>query len=111
MCRNIIKQPIDGILDLHTFKPKDVKELIKDYLEECIKNKIFHLRIIHGKGKGILQRIVHSQLSKSELVESYSLGDINSGGWGSTIVKLKDQDSHFAITGNPNEKLKSKLNI
>ena len=85
MCKNIIKQPIDGILDLHAFDPKEVKELINDYIRECLKNKIFHLRIIHGKGKGVLKRIVHSQLAKSEFVESYSLGDINSGAWGQLL--------------------------
>jgi len=84
-----LKQPINGILDLHTFKPSQVKELINDYIQECLKNKIYHLRIIHGKGKGILQRIVHSRLEKNEFVNTYSLGDINSGTWGATVVTLK----------------------
>ncbi len=83
-----IELPIDGILDLHHFSPKEVKELIPDYIEACLDNKIYSIRIIHGKGKGVLRRIVHSVLDKSEEVESYRLADDRSS-WGATLVELK----------------------
>ena len=46
--------PIDGVLDLHTFHPKDVKGLVPEYLRECRRQGIYNVRIIHGKGTGIL---------------------------------------------------------
>jgi DNA-nicking Smr family endonuclease len=82
---------IDGILDLHTFSPKDLKTLIPDYLDECRKKRIVEVRIIHGKGKGNLRRSVHALLQRNPLVASYQLADLQSGSWGATIVTLKPQ--------------------
>lgn len=82
-----IELPIDGILDLHLFSPKEVKELIPDYIEACLKKKIYSIRIIHGKGKGVLRRLVHSILDKHDEVNSYRLADDRSS-WGATLVEL-----------------------
>ncbi len=82
---------IDGVLDLHTFSPKDLKTLIPDYLDECWKKRILEVRIIHGKGKGNLRRSVHALLQRNPLVVSYRLADLQSGSWGATITTLKPQ--------------------
>jgi DNA-nicking Smr family endonuclease len=82
--------PIDGVLDLHTFSPRDVKDLVPDYLDECRNRGIFHVRIIHGKGIGNLRRTVHSILSKHPLVLSFTLDHPQYGGWGATIVYLRE---------------------
>ena len=42
-----IELPINGVLDLHTFRPADVKTLVPDYLDECRKRGIYHIRIPH----------------------------------------------------------------
>lgn len=84
-----VPYPVDGVLDLHTFSPGDVKTLIPDYIEACDKVGIHHLRIIHGKGTGTLRRIVHSILDKDERVSSYQLAGPGAGGWGATLVTLK----------------------
>jgi len=76
--------PIDGVLDLHTFAPKDVKDLVATYIDECMKIGISDIEIIHGKGKGVLRKIVHSILDRHPHVVSYSYGRT----WGSTLVKL-----------------------
>ncbi len=76
-------------LDLHTFAPRDVASLVPDYIDECVARGYEQVRIIHGKGVGNLRRIVHSALERHEAVESYSLGDHTSGGWGATVVRLK----------------------
>jgi DNA-nicking Smr family endonuclease len=81
--------PIDGTLDLHAFHPQDVKQLIPDYLKECQKRDIFHVRIIHGKGTGSLRRTVHANLRKNSRVVSWRQGNENSGSWGATLVELK----------------------
>jgi DNA-nicking Smr family endonuclease len=84
-----VQFPIDGTLDLHTFNPRDVKHLVPDYIKECRKRKILHLRIIHGKGTGVLRRKVHSILKKNPYVMDYHLAGIDGGSWGATIVDLK----------------------
>jgi len=90
-----IQLPITGILDLHTFKPSEVKDLVPDYLAACHEKRIFQVRIIHGKGTGTLRQTVHSILSKHPLVSSFSLDYPEYGGWGATIVFLV----HPSVTG------------
>ncbi len=84
-----VEMPIDGVLDLHTFHPKEVKALVPDYLEECKNLGIYEIRIIHGKGTGTLKKIVESILKKSPLVEGFRQGGHGSGSWGATLVDLK----------------------
>lgn len=83
-----VELPIDGVLDLHTFHPKHIKELVPDYLDECRIRGILEVRIIHGKGTGTLRRIVQSILEKHPAVKSFRLGGHGSGGWGATQVDL-----------------------
>jgi DNA-nicking Smr family endonuclease len=84
-----IQLPINGELDLHTFNPQDIKELVPAYLAACQEKGILQVRIIHGKGMGNLRRTVHSILSKMAEVISYSLATEHYGGWGATIVYLR----------------------
>ena len=84
-----IQVPIDGLLDLHTFKPREINELVLDYLAACRERGIFQIRIIHGKGIGNLRRTVHAILAKHPEVIEYSLANEHFGGWGATIVHLR----------------------
>jgi DNA-nicking Smr family endonuclease len=84
-----VKIPIEDHLDLHTFRPEELAELLEEYLCECIRAKIFSVRIIHGKGKGILKRRVQSLLRKNPLVTSFKDAPPEAGGWGATLVELK----------------------
>ncbi|MFH2044851.1 MAG: Smr/MutS family protein [Pseudomonadota bacterium] len=84
-----VKIPIEDSIDLHTFRPQDVSGLLSEYFEECIANGIYTVRIIHGKGKGILKNNVAQILKKSPYVISFSDSPPERGGWGSTIAELK----------------------
>ena len=84
--------PIDGTLDLHTFNPREVKDLVPDYLALCRDKGILQVRIIHGKGTGAMQRTVHSILARIPEVASFRLAGEDGGGWGATIVILRPVD-------------------
>lgn len=88
-----IELPIDGVLDLHTFRPKDIKDLVPDYLAACRAKGILLVRIIHGKGIGNLRRSVHAILSRDGSVASFALDHPEYGGWGATLVQLKPLDT------------------
>lgn len=83
-----VEFPITGELDLHTFRPQDLGDLLPAYLSACQEKHILSVRIIHGKGTGTLRTTVHAFLQRSPLVASFQLGDETSGSWGATRVKL-----------------------
>lgn len=86
----IVELPIDGVLDLHTFRPGDVKELLPAYFAECTQRRIFEVRVIHGKGTGQLRRLVESVLQRDPQVAGFRAARPEEGGWGATIVTLKE---------------------
>lgn len=87
-----IEVDINGTLDLHGFRPRDIGSLIPEYLDLCREKDILQVRIIHGKGTGALRQGVHVLLdrlqSKGEIV-SYALASGSGGGYGATIVHLQ----------------------
>src|SRR5712671_3678176 len=84
-----LRLPIDGVLDLHTFRPADVKGVVTDYLAECRARGILQVRVIHGKGIGQLRLTVHSILAKYPHVISFAQAGEAYGGSGATIVTLR----------------------
>ena len=84
-----VKIDIEDVLDLHTFKPSDVPDLLEDYIIECVKAGIFSLRIIHGKGKGVQKKRVQKLLKNNPRVDSFQDAPPEAGGWGATLVELK----------------------
>jgi len=80
---------IDGVLDLHTFRPDELGDLLPDYIDACLARGILDLRIIHGKGTGALRRSVAAILGRHPAVASFRPADETAGGWGATLVRLK----------------------
>jgi dsDNA-specific endonuclease/ATPase MutS2 len=85
--------PIDGVLDLHTFSPRDVKDLVPEYIGECLRRGLTEIRIIHGKGTGALKATVQALLKKDPRVAGFTDAGLDAGGWGATIVKLADPNA------------------
>lgn len=86
-----IDLPIDGTLDLHTFHPREVKDLVAEYLAACRERGILEVRIIHGKGTGALRETVHAVLAKLPEVREFKLAGEDRGSWGATLVRLHPQ--------------------
>ena len=84
--------PANGTLDLHTFQPGELKDLIPVYLAACREKGILQVRIIHGKGTGTLRRTTHAILSGLTYVSSFSTAGEDAGGWGATLVTIKRSD-------------------
>jgi dsDNA-specific endonuclease/ATPase MutS2 len=83
-----VKIPITGVLDLHDFNPREVKELVLEYLDQCQLKGVYEGRIIHGKGMGTLREIVQSTLRKYPQIKNFHSSDLNAGGWGATSFSL-----------------------
>lgn len=84
--------PITSELDLHTFRPSDLGELLPEYFLECRKRGILEVRVIHGKGTGTLREGVHRLLERLPEVRGFRLGDHATGSWGATVVTLAPWD-------------------
>ena len=84
-----VRVPIDGTLDLHTFAPGELSELLRDYIAACLESGIYDLRIIHGKGKGVMRARVRSLLEKDSRVAAMGDAPSEAGGWGATVVALR----------------------
>ena len=84
-----IEYPVDGVLDLHMFAPKDAASVVDEYLNVCHEKVIHEVKIIHGKGKGALRKTVHALLEKHPLILDFTL-DSGPSSWGATIARLRN---------------------
>jgi len=87
----VFKSAIDGVLDLHAFRPKEVPDLVREYLRSCRAAGITEIRIIHGKGKGVLRETVHALLRREPMVKNFRLANDRSS-WGATLVDIYPPD-------------------
>ncbi|HTT70753.1 MAG TPA: Smr/MutS family protein [Anaeromyxobacteraceae bacterium] len=87
--REPVELPIDGTLDLHAFRPGEVGDLLPEWLEACRARGILEVRIIHGKGQGVLRRTVQALLARSPAVLRFSTADETAGGFGATLATLR----------------------
>ena len=84
-----IPYPITDEIDLHTFRPAEVPDLLDSYFAECMRLGFRQVRVVHGKGTGALREKVHAYLQRSRQVASFHLADESGGGWGATRVTLQ----------------------
>ncbi|MBK9154215.1 MAG: Smr/MutS family protein [Chloracidobacterium sp.] len=80
---------ITDSIDLHAFRPKEVRAVVEAYLQEARARGFKFVRIIHGKGVGVQREIVRKVLGETDFVKGFKSGDEFSGGWGATIAELR----------------------
>ncbi len=78
--------PIDGTLDLHAFRPQDVRSVVEEYLSAARAGGLHEIRVIHGRGTGVQRGIVQATLEASPLVAAF--WDDHDSHLGATIVRL-----------------------
>lgn len=84
-----VQIPIEDALDLHAFRPRDVRSVVDEYLHEAAKRGFHEVRLIHGRGIGVQRQAVRALLEGHPLVAAYRDAPAERGGWGATIVALR----------------------
>ncbi len=92
--------PLDGVLDLHAFRPQEVPDLLREYLRACRTVRLTEIRIIHGKGKGVLRETVHALLQREPMVRNFRLANDRSS-WGATLVDIYPPDVPLPPRSSP----------
>jgi DNA-nicking Smr family endonuclease len=83
-----VRLPIDGTLDLHAFRPQDVKDVVADYVDAAHEAGLRMIRLIHGRGVGVQRATVHAVLAAHPLVEEF--WDASETHLGATVARLKN---------------------
>ena len=84
-----VRIPIEDALDLHTFAPRDVAAVVRDYLEAARAAGFAEVRLIHGRGIGVQREIVRAVLARHPRVAAFAYAPPERGGWGATLVRLR----------------------
>jgi DNA-nicking Smr family endonuclease len=83
-----IDLPIDGLLDLHAFSPRDVKSVVDEYVTAAHQRGLREIRIVHGRGRGVQRGMVQAALERHPLVARF--WDDTDSHLGATIARLVD---------------------
>jgi dsDNA-specific endonuclease/ATPase MutS2 len=83
--------PLEDRIDLHPFRPRDVKSVVESYLEQAIEAGFREVRLIHGRGIGVQREICRSLLKRHPHVVEFFDAPVDRGGWGATVVRLAER--------------------
>jgi DNA-nicking Smr family endonuclease len=84
---NPIRLPIEPVLDLHPFAPRDIPSVVEEYVNAAHEAGLREVRLIHGRGKGVQRGIVQVALERHPLVEEF--WDATETHLGATIARLR----------------------
>lgn len=80
------KVPIEDVIDLHAFAPRDIPSLVEEYVRAAHEAGLREVRVIHGRGIGVQRARVHQALASHPLVASFH--DVPESHLGATFVRL-----------------------
>lgn len=75
-------------LDLRGQVAEEAMLTMDQYLDKAFLARLPWVRIIHGRGSGVLRQVVRDELRRHPMVSSYRAGQEGEGGDGVTVVKL-----------------------
>ncbi len=75
-------------IDIRGKRADEALQIVKNHIDSAIVHHVENLRIIHGKGNGILRQVIRNYLQSEELVSSFKDEDIRTGGTGATIIEM-----------------------
>ena len=78
----------DGV-DLHGLTRDQASALVVDFLEHCLARGVRCVRIVHGKGLGILKAKLGKWLPRRDEVLAFCQAPANEGGSGALLVLLR----------------------
>jgi DNA-nicking Smr family endonuclease len=84
-----VELEVGDVLDLHSFPPREVRELVRDYLELAVERGYPQVRIVHGRGIGVQRDAVRRILAADVRVEAFGDAPAEAGGWGATWVRFR----------------------
>jgi len=87
-----VRIPLTGDLDLHPFHPRDIPSVVEEYVQACRAAGVLHLRLAHGRGRGVQRAAVRRVLAAMPAVRSFTDAAPGAGGWGATAVELHAGD-------------------
>jgi dsDNA-specific endonuclease/ATPase MutS2 len=85
-----IQLEVTDVFDLHSVAPRDVENVVEEYLSEANRLGLKALRIIHGRGIGVQREAVRRILARTSFVKCFGDAPAEAGGWGATLVTLVD---------------------
>lgn len=77
-------------LDIRGRKPEEAEFEVIRFVDDAYSAGISRVEILHGKGTGVLKRMVKEILTKHDAVSKFYFADIESGGDGITIAEMKE---------------------
>jgi len=89
---SVVEVPLGDVLDLHGFRPRDVREVVRAWLDEAWEAGFRSVRLIHGRGIGVQRESVRRLLERDPRVLRFGDAPGDAGGWGATVVELKEPD-------------------
>ena len=85
-----VRLPIEDVLDLHGFRPAEIRDVVRSYLDEAHAAGLRRVRLIHGKGIGVQREAVRRILDGDPRVRGFGDLPVQHGGWGATWAELAD---------------------
>ena len=92
-----VRIPIESVLDLHAFSPRDVVSVVEEFVTAAHAAGLEEVRLIHGRGKGVQRGLVQAALEDHPLVVRF--WDAPDAHLGATLARLRMADGGGTRSG------------